>query len=374
MTTTAEPDRADLPDVLAAGLVIGDEERAAVDRVLKSGMLAQGPEVAAFEAEFAAHVGGRPSVAVNSGTSALLLSLLALDIGRGDEVIVPSFSFAATANAIVLAGAQPVFVDIEPDYFCLDPSAVVSAITPRTAAIVPVHLYGHPAAMEHIAGIARSHRLAVIEDAAQAHLATRAGRPVGTFGAAAAFSFYGTKNMTTGEGGMVVCADESVARTVRLLRNQGMDRRYANEICGFNMRMTDLHAAIGRVQLQRLPDWTHVRRSNAAFLGLALQGLDTRGLITTPRTAPGTRPAWHQYTVRVPERRDAVVERLARLGIRTGVFYPVPIHRLPAFDLELELPHTEAAAGQVLSLPVHPALSDADLGRVATGMSRAVAR
>ncbi|WP_433783387.1 DegT/DnrJ/EryC1/StrS family aminotransferase [Actinomycetospora sp. CA-101289] len=370
MTATTEPDRAQVP---LTGLLIGEEERAAVERVLRSGMLAQGPEVAAFEEEFSAHVAGRACVAVNSGTSALLLSLLALGIGPGDEVIVPSFSFAATANAVFLAGAEPVFADIEPEHFCLDPDAVLAAITPRTAAVVPVHLYGHPAAMGRLEGIARGHGLAVVEDAAQAHLATRGGRPVGTFGAAAAFSFYPTKNMTCGEGGMVVCADDATARTVRLLRNQGMERRYANELRGYNMRMTDLHAAIGRVQLRRLPTWTRVRRANAQFLGAALASLDAAGVLSTPRSAPAAAPAWHQYTVRVP-RRDEVAADLADLGVAASVFYPVPIHRLPAYDLDLDLPRTEAAAREVLSLPVHPALSDADLGRITTGLTAAVTR
>jgi perosamine synthetase len=225
--------------------------------------------VAAFEAEFSTVVGGRPCVAVNSGTSALHLGLLANGVGPGDEVIVPSFSFAATANAVALTGATPVFADISPDNFCLSAAAVEAAITPRTVGVMPVHLYGHPADMDGLSEVTDRHGLALYEDAAQAHLASLHRRPVGTFGAVAAFSFYPTKNMTSGEGGMVVCADESIARQVRLLRNQGMEKRYANEVVGFNSRMTDLHAAIGRVQLARLDEWagrfrdrpTTVRRS-----------------------------------------------------------------------------------------------------------------
>jgi dTDP-4-amino-4,6-dideoxygalactose transaminase len=273
---------------------------------------------------------------------------------------------------VALTGARPVFADIEPDHFCLDPAAVQAVITPRTTAIMPVHLYGHPAAVDRIGDIAARHGLAVVEDAAQAHLATLHGRPVGTFGAAAAFSFYPTKNMTAGEGGMVVCADEAVARKVRLLRNQGMERRYANEVVGYNMRMTDLHAAIGRVQLERLPERTAQRRRNAAFLGRGLAGSTASGLVP-PAVAPGAEPAWHQYTVRFPD-RDRLVAALAGRGVRTGVYYPTPIHRLPAYALDLDLPATDRAAAEVLSLPVHPALSEEQLGHVATAVTGEVQR
>jgi perosamine synthetase len=371
MSSSLELDDVGFLEVPATGLQLGEQERAALERVLASGMLAQGPEVAAFESEFSAYVGGRPSVAVNSGTSALLLALLAIGVGQGDEVIVPSFSFAATANAVVLAGARPVFADIEPGSFCLDPSAAEAAITPRTAAIMAVHLYGHPAAMGRIGEVARRHGLAIVEDAAQAHLAALDGRPVGTFGVAAAFSFYPTKNMTTGEGGMVVCADDAVARKVRLLRNQGMERRYENEVAGFNMRMTDLHAAIGRVQLRRLPEWTAERRRHAGFLDRALAGPAAATALTLPCVAAGAEPVWHQYTVRFPE-RDGLMTRLSDRGVRTGVYYPTPIHRLPAYGLEVRLPHTDRAAAEVMSLPVHPALSARQLDHVVAAVTRAV--
>ncbi|GAA1255239.1 DegT/DnrJ/EryC1/StrS family aminotransferase [Pseudonocardia aurantiaca] len=367
----SEPGEPTAEIVPATGVLIGPEERAAVDRVLASGMLAQGPEVAAFEAEFAATVDGRPCAAVNSGTSALLLGLLAAGIGQGDEVIVPSFSFAATANAVALAGATPVFADVDPQYLCLDPDAVLAAIGPRTAAIMPVHLYGHPAAMDRLGEIARRHGLALVEDAAQAHLADLAGRPVGTFGEIAAFSFYPTKNMTCGEGGIVVCADEAVARRVRLLRNQGMERRYANEIVGYNARMTDLHAAIGRVQLRRLPGWTEQRRVNAAFLTAGLGEVAERAGLVLPAVAPEAGPVWHQYTVRAPE-RDRVVAAMAGVGVQTGVYYPTPIHRLPAYGLDLDLPVTAAASREVVSLPVHPALTPAQRERVVTALTQAI--
>ncbi len=369
MRSSLELDEVGVLEVPATGLQLGEPERAAVERVLASGMLAQGPEVAAFEAEFAEHVGGRPCVAVNSGTSALVLALLALGIGRGDEVVVPSFSFAATANAVALTGARPVFVDIEPEHFCLDPDAVAAAITPRTAAVLPVHLYGHPAAMDRIVDIAARHGLAVVEDAAQAHLAGLDGRPVGTFGAAAAFSFYPTKNMTAGEGGLVACADEAVARTIRLLRNQGMERRYENELVGYNMRMTDLHAAIGRVQLRRLPGWTADRRRNAAHLSAALA---TTAAVRLPQVAAGAEPVWHQYTIRAAQ-RDRLVTALAERGVRCGVYYPTPIHRLPAYRLDLDLPQTHRAAAEVVSLPVHPALTGQQLDHVVGAVTLAVA-
>ena len=354
--------------IAAAAPQIGNEEREAVDRVLRSGMIAQGPEVAAFEQDFSALVEDRACVAVNSGTSALHLGLLAAGIGAGDEVIVPSFSFAATANSVALTGAQPVFVDIDPVTFCVDPDAAAAAVTPRTAALMPVHLYGHPAPMDALADLARRHGLLLVEDAAQAHLASWQGRPVGALGALAAFSFYPTKNMTTGEGGMVVAADEGVARRVRLLRNQGMEQRYRNEVVGFNARMTDIAAAIGRVQLTRLEGWTAQRRVNAAELDRGLAGIEG---LTIPAVAAGATHAYHQYTVRVP-RRDEVQSALSAEGIGTGVYYPTPIHRLPSFRLELDLPETECAAEEVLSLPVHPALADGDIARICSALDEAV--
>ena len=240
-------DRAFIPP---AKPIIGEEERAAVDAVLASGQVAQGPQVAAFEQEFGDQlVDGRTCVAVNSGTSGLHLGLLAAGVGPGDEVIVPSFTFAATANSVALTGATPVFVDIEPTWFCLDPVAVEAAISERTKAIMPVHLFGHPADMTALGEVAARHGVMLFEDAAQAHGATWDGARVGSFGSFAMFSLYPTKNMTSGEGGMVSCVDDDLVRRVKLLRNQGMERQYANEVIGLNNRMTDIHAAIGRVQL-----------------------------------------------------------------------------------------------------------------------------
>src|SRR5690606_19234427 len=306
--------------------------------------------------EFSAIVDGRHSVAVNSGTSALHMSLIAAGIGAGDEVIVPSFSFAATANAVHLSGATAVFADIETDYFALDPAAVEAAITPRTKAILPLHLYGHPANLPALSEIAQRHGLTLVEDAAQAHAAAIDGIPVGAWGDAASFSFYPTKNMTSGEGGMVTTGSDEVARQMRLLRNQGMEKRYANEVIGFNTRMTDIHAAIGRVQLTKLASWTAQRQANAKFLTENITG------VITPKTAANAVHVFHQYTVRVDgSDRDAFAAELTRRGVGSGVYYPTPIHRLPSFDLTLDLPATELAASQVLSLPVYPSLTQGEL-------------
>jgi perosamine synthetase len=290
----------------------------------------------------------------------LHMAFLAAGVGPGDEIIVPSFSFAATANAVALAGATPVFVDVEGDYFSIDPAAVEAAITPRTKGIMPVHLYGHPADMGALTAIAERHGLLIFEDAAQAHAASIDGVPVGAWGIAGSFSFYPTKNMTSGEGGMVTTADDEVARQLRLLRNQGMEKRYANEIVGFNTRMTDIHAAIGRVQLTKLAGWTATRQSNAAFLSDAITQ------VVTPPTAAGAVHVFHQYTIRVEDHdRDAFAAELTRRGVGNGVYYPTPIHRLPSFKLDLDLPTTEMVAAQCLSLPVHPSLSQDDLETIA---------
>ncbi|MGV8884414.1 MAG: DegT/DnrJ/EryC1/StrS family aminotransferase [Microbacteriaceae bacterium] len=348
----------------AAKPEIGDEERAAVDRVMRSGMLAQGPEVAAFEEEFSSFVNGVHSVAVNSGTSALHMAFIAGGVGPGDEVIVPSFSFAATANAVALAGATPVFVDIETDYFSIDPAAVEAAITPRTKAIMPVHLYGHPADLVALKAIADKHGLLLFEDAAQAHAASVNGIPVGAWGIAGSFSFYPTKNMTSGEGGMITTPSAELARLAKMLRNQGMERRYENEVVGFNTRMTDIHAAIGRVQLTKLAAWTAKRQENAAFLSANIEG------VITPPTAENAVHVFHQYTVRVVDHdRDAFAEELGKRGIGSGVYYPTPIHRLPSFRLELDLPVTEQATGEVLSLPIYPSLTQGELESIAEAVT-----
>lgn len=353
----------------AAKPVIGDEEVDAAVRVLRGGRVVQGPEVAAFEDEFGDFVEGRTCVAVNSGTSALHLALLALGIGPGDEVVVPSFSFAASANAVRLVGAEPVFAEIDEDTFCLDPDAVAGAIGPRTAALMPVHLYGHPAPMGRLTQLAQRHGLAVVEDACQAHAAALHGRPVGAFGEAACFSFYPTKNMHALEGGMIVVPDAARARTLRLLRNQGMEQRYENEIVGANMRMTDVSAAVGRVQLERLEGWTERRRANAKAFDSGITGL------VVPPVADGARHVYHQYTVRVPGGagvRDAVRRELEANGVGCAVYYPTPIHRLKPYEhCGADLPVTDRASAEVLSLPVHPSLTPTDLDMIVAAVNSA---
>lgn len=338
---------------------IDDAEIEAVVRVLRSGQLAQGSEVAAFEEEFAELVDGRHCVAVNSGTAALHLSLLALGIGPGYEVIVPSFTFGATVHAVTLTGARPVFADIDPATFCLDPRSVAAAITGRTSAIIPVHLFGHPAPMDQLTLLAEHHALCLIEDAAQAVGARLGGRPVGALGNVGCFSFYPTKNMHSIEGGMITTDDPNVARQARLLRNQGMSDRYLYEVVGLNARMTDVAAAVGRVQLRSLPLWLAARRSNAAQLDAGLRG------VSIPTVAAGAEHAYHQYTIRVPGNRDTIAQRATRHGVTTAVYYPTPVHQTPAYHRhQLSLPQTERAAAEVLSLPVHPALTAHDLTRI----------
>ncbi len=364
----------------AARPLIGAEERAAVDAVLAGGMVVQGPQVAAFEEEFSARVvGGAHCVAVNSGTSAQHLAALASGAGadREAEVIVPSFTFAATANSVAITGARPVFADIDPVTFTLDPASVEAAVTERTIAIEVVHLYGLPANMPEILDIARRHGLAVWEDCAQAHAAAIDDEPVGTFGAWGSFSFYPTKNMTSLEGGMITTADAELARRCRLIRNQGMERQYANELVGLNNRMTDVAAAVGRVQLTRLAGWTAARRANAAALDAGLA--DAPGVVT-PHVPPGYTHVYHQYTIRLEGASAAERDEVARVlreqwRIGTGVYYPIPNHRLPSlapYAPGVDLPGTERAARECLSLPVHPSLSEADLERIVRAVGAAV--
>ncbi|KQN95223.1 DegT/DnrJ/EryC1/StrS family aminotransferase [Arthrobacter sp. Leaf69] len=349
----------------AAKPIIGDEERAAVDAVLASGMLAQGKQVADFETEFSSVlVDGRAAVAVNSGTSGLHLGLLAAGVGPGDEVIVPSFTFAATGNSVALTGATPVFADIELDHYTLDTDHVASLITEKTKGIMPVHLYGHPFDVEGLGRLAAERGIDLYEDAAQAHGASFNGQKVGSFGTFAMFSLYPTKNMTSGEGGMVTTSDAAVEHRLRLLRNQGMEKQYQNEIVGFNARMTDLHAAIGRVQLTKVLGWTAQRQQNAAFLDANLEN------VGTPLVKAGAGHVYHQYTIRVPEDRDGLAKALRdEYNIGTGVYYPVPNHRLPSFNRTEDLPNTETAAKEVLSLPVHPSLSQDDLERIVAAVN-----
>jgi perosamine synthetase len=338
---------------------IGAAEREAVLAVLDSGMLVQGPRTAQLEEGFARLCGVEHAIATSSGTTALHVALLANGIGPGDEVITSSFTFIATANSILMAGATPVFADVDPVTFNLDPAAVEAAVTPRTKAIMPVHLYGRVAEMEALQAIADRHGLLLLEDACQAVGATHHGRVAGSFGTAA-FSLYATKNLAAGEGGMITTNDAAVAERARLLRAHGMRVRYQHELLGYNYRMTDLHAAIALAQLERLESMNAARAQHAAFLSKHLTSVDV------PADSVAGRHVWHQYTIRVRPGtdRDAAVARLAEGGVGSGVFYPIPCHRQPHLARYAEgpqLPVTDALARSVISLPVHPELSDSEL-------------
>lgn len=344
---------------------MGDEEKQQVWSALDSGQLAQGSRVRDFEERFAAFVGAEHAVATSSGTTAIHLALLGIGIQPGDEVIVPSFSFTATATPVLHAGGVPVFVDVEPDYFTIDPALIERAITPRTKAIIPVSLYGQPADMPAIQAIADRHGLRVIEDACQAHGASLNDRRAGAWGIGA-FSFYPTKNMTTGEGGIITTNDAQVADRTRLLREHGMRVRYQPEILGYNFRMTDIHASIGLAQLEKLPAANERRRAIAARYSEELRGVET------PRERPGAVHVYHQYTLRV-RARDRFAEQLAARGIGSNVYYPVPIHRqepfLPLAAREADLPVTDALTGEILSIPVYPTLTDDEVGTIIAGVN-----
>jgi perosamine synthetase len=339
--------------------LIGEAEKEAVLNVLSSGMLAQGPIVARFEEHFAEYCGVNYAIATSSGTTALHVALLAHNIGPGDEVITTAFSFIATANTILYVGAKPIFVDIDPETYNMRPEQIEAAITPRTRAILPVHLFGLPCNMEAIMDIAARHNLVVIEDACQAHGAAIQGRRVGSFGTGC-FSFYPTKNMTCGEGGMITTNDATVAELACVIRNHGMKRRYHHDLLGYNFRMTDIHAAIGLVQLDRLEEFNEQRIRNAQYLTAQLVS------VKTPCIPPGYRHVFHQYTIQV--NKDRWVLQLAERDISTGVYYPIPIHWQSHFKkmgYEIaQLPITEQMSRQVLSLPVHPGLSQDELTRI----------
>jgi len=347
---------------------IGEAEKQAVMEVLDSGMLAQGPRTARFEERFAQVCGVKHAVATSSGTTALHMALLANDIGEGDEVITTPFTFIASANSILFTGAKPVFVDIDEATFNIDPALVERAITPRTRAIMPVHLYGYVCDMPALQAIAEKHNLRIIEDACQAVGATYQGKAAGSFGTGC-FSLYATKNVMAGEGGMITTNDDALADRCRMLRNHGMKRRYYHEMLGFNFRMTDLCAAIGLVQLDRLEDFTAKRRANAHALNSRIES------VTTPKVKEGYGHVWHQYTIRVNggRDRDAAAKQLNDAGIGTGIFYPVPAHQQEYMrDIvgAVSLPVAEKLAKEVISLPVHPQLSQDDLDAIVTAVNR----
>ena len=349
---------------------IGPEEVEAVTAVLRSGMLAQGRKVAELEERWASYCGVRHAIAMSNGTVALMATFAGLGLGPGDEVITVAHTFAATANAILYTGAIPVFVDIEPDTYLIDAKRIEAAITPRTRAIVPVHLFGLVADMAMIRAIADRHGLAVVEDACQAHGATFRGRRAGSFGHGA-FSLYATKNMTTAEGGFVTTDDDRLADWLRLYRNQGMRARYEFEMLGFNFRMTDMAAAMGLVQLDKLDRYTARRQAIAARYDEAFADLPIR----TPIVPDGRTHVFHQYTLDVGEPRDAIVADLRAAGVGADIYYPIPVHRqayIQERGLHAELPVTDAAAARTLALPMFPGLSEPELDEVIRAVRTAV--
>lgn len=336
--------------------------RAAIDRVVASGWFVLGPEVEGFEAEFAAASGTPHAVGVGTGTDAITLILRALDIGAGDEVITPPLSAAYSALAVIMAGARPVFADIDPERLTLDPAAVERAITPRTKAILPVHLYGQAADMRSIEVLAAHHHLAIVEDAAQAHLATADGRAVGTIGAAAAVSFYPTKNLgALGDGGAVITRDADLAARIKRLRNGGQTSRYHHQEAGANSRLDEIQAAILRARLPYLPAWTTRRRAIAAQYRVALA--DTA--ITVPREFDSGH-VYHLFPVLTPS-RDAFMAHLAAHGVEALIHYPVPIPRQPALAAwdPADCPVANRVCAEIVSLPIYPGLGDAGVLAVA---------
>jgi perosamine synthetase len=344
--------------------LIGQDEIDGVVRVLESGTISEGPKVKEFEESFARYIGTKYAIAINSGTAALHLSLLTKGIGRGDEVITTPFTFIATANSVLFTGARPVFADVVEDTFNIDPEDIKEKITNNTKAIIPVDLYGHPADMKAIMDIAKDHRLAVIEDCCQAHGATYEGFKVGSFDTGC-FSFYPTKNMTTSEGGIITSSDGKFVEKARMMRSHGSRVRYYHEMLGFNLRMTDISAAIGLAQMKRIDYYTERRIENADILNDKLRGIP--GLIT-PTVKKGCRHVFHQYTVRITEEfgmpRDEVGRKLNEAGIGTSIYYPLTIHQQPFYkDLGYDESHpvAERLAKQVLSLPIHPSVTYEDL-------------
>jgi dTDP-4-amino-4,6-dideoxygalactose transaminase len=349
------------------------EIEAALGRVLDSGAYTLGPEVAAFESEFAAGCGAKHAVAMNSGTTALHLALLAAGVGPGDDVVTTPFTFIATACAIRYAGANPVFADIDFETRNLDPEAFAKAVTARTRAVIPVHLYGQVADMDPIRAVAERHGLAVVEDAAQAHGASYRGAQAGTLGALGCFSFYPTKNLgALGEGGLVTTGDDALAERLRLLRDWGGREKYQHDIVAYNARMDAFQGAVLRVKLRHLAAWNEERRRLAARYGELLPKLG----LEPPRELPGGQPVFHVYAVRVPD-RERVAAALREQGIGTAVVYPRPLHLQPAFaDLGLgagSFPNAERAARELLALPMFPGLAPDAPDRVVEALAKALA-
>jgi perosamine synthetase len=352
---------------------IGQDEISAVTAVLESGMLASGERVAEFERNFADYCGTTHAVAINNGTAALHAALLAADIGQGDEVIVPSFSFFATASAVSMTGAKPIFVDVNEQTFNIDPVQVENQINPKTKAVIGVHLFGQPFDAQGIKQVCESHNLTLIEDAAQAQGAICNGEKTGAMGNLGCFSFYATKNMTTGEGGMVTTSEKALNERLRLLINHGQSEKYLHTRLGYNYRMTDVAAAIGLVQLKKLEKFNTRRRKNAEYYDTHIS---VKGLIT-PAVAQGMHHVYHQYVIRLtdefPMKRADFIEYLKVKGIGTAVHYPIPIHHQPVYARANEpdsCPVSTRLASSVLSIPVHPLLDQKELAYICDAINR----
>ena len=346
---------------------IGEEEIRAVSKVIRSGFLAQGPVVRQFEEAFAKYCGTKHAVAINSGTAALHAALIAAGIGNGDSVIVPSFTFFASASAVSMCGATPLFADVDDQTFMLIPESVKELITPSTKAVMGVHLFGQPFAIKPIQELCEDHNLILIEDAAQAHGAQYHGQRVGGFGLAGCFSFYPTKNMTTGEGGMVTTNDSTYAEQIRQIINHGQSQKYLHTILGYNYRMTDIGGALGIAQLKKLDKFNEQRNSNAAYLNRNL----SRSKLILPTTHDDIYHVYHQYVVRVtpdfPMNRDALAKYLNSQGIGTAVHYPLPLHRQPFYRSLVPQPRcpvSDQLASEVLSLPIHPLVTEDGLHHI----------
>jgi len=346
---------------------VGDEEAEAVSAVVKSGFLTQGEKVAEFEKKFSSYIGTKNGIACSSGTDALEVGLEALGIGKGDEVITTPFTFIATANAILSVGAKPVFADIDPRTFNIDHAKVSEKVSGKTRAVLAVHLYGQPCEMNSLCDLCEDKGILLVEDCAQAHGAEYHGKKVGTFGDLSTFSFYATKNMVTGEGGMVLTDNGETSERLRMIINQGQKGRYDHRVVGYNSRMTEMQAAMGIVQLGKLDKMNASRAENADYYKRNLAGA---GLVELPYTAPGAKHVWHQYTLRVPhEERESFMNHLEKNGVGARIYYPRTVNAQKAYrDMGYKTglyPAAEKSAEQVVSIPVHPSIKKTDLKNIA---------
>lgn len=348
---------------------INKVEENAVIKVLRSGMIAMGENVKLFEDNFTKYFGYKYTVATSSGTTALQAALQAHDIKEGDEVITTPFTFIATSNSILDAGARPVFVDIDSQTYNIDPNLIEKKITKRTKAILPVHLYGYPCSMDKISKIAKKHDLVIIEDACQAHGARFKGKYVGNWGTAV-FSLYPTKNMTSGEGGLLTTKDKRIAEKARFFINHGQKEKYVHTAFGLNYRMTNIHAAIGLAQLKKLKAFTQKRQKNAKYYRRYLKG------VRMPPEEKGNEHVYHLFTIRIKKKRDLIAQKLNDAGIGTGIHYPTPIHKQPYYKKlgysKQYLPNAEKAAKEVLSLPVHPEVTIKDMNFICKTLNKLV--